>query len=74
MVQYQNMHYKSTLFDLFADQVVQDDDDDSCASIDNWKYTNKVKREDDVYIISDMDILMTNLKILMIWVKKTIYF
>ena len=54
-IQFQNMHRESTFSDLYADEVGHDDDD-SCASDDNWKYTNKAKGENDMKLISDMNI------------------
>ena len=52
------MHHKLTFSDLYVDGVdcVGHNDDDNCASNDDWKFTNKVKHEEDVKLISDMNI------------------
>ena len=49
------MHRKSTFSDLYASEVGHDNDD-SCVSDNNWKYTEKVKSEEDMKFISDMNI------------------
>ena len=36
-IQFHNIHHKSTLSDLYADEVGLHDNDNSCASDDNWK-------------------------------------
>ena len=49
------MHHKSMFFYLLSDQVGHDTDD-SCAPNDDRKYNNKVKHNEDVKTISDMNI------------------
>ena len=50
------MYYKSTLSDLFADQVGRDNDD-SYVSNGDWNYNNKAKHEEDIKTSTDdMDI------------------
>ena len=54
-IQLQNMYHKSTLSDLFAEQIGHDDDD-SCASNNDWKYIDKTKHEENEIFRSDINI------------------
>ena len=68
------MHRESTFSDLYTNEIGHADDD-SCASDDDWKYTDKAKREEDVKIPSDMDInddKLEDIDNMIIWVKMTI--
>ena len=67
-IQFNNMYHKSTLSYLYINEVGYGNDD-SYMSNNDWK--DKVKREEDVKLLFDMNIDEENFKILIIWVKKT---
>ena len=52
-IQFHNIHYESTLSDLYTNEVGHRDDN-SCASDGNWK--DKKKPERDMNLVADMDI------------------
>ena len=59
-IKFQNVHYKSIFSDLYTNEAGRDEDD-SCRSDNDQKYTDKVKREEDVKILADdIKLMMMN--------------
>ena len=52
-IQFHNIYHKSTISDLYPNEVGHDNYE-SYASNNNWK--NKIKRKEDMKLLSDMNI------------------